>query len=307
MPVYDKVGGDLYQRQRMFVDVGNTAYQVERAFVKVGGSLYEVTDIGGGGIAYALLETGSATTGQTTLYTINLTTGVLTQVGTEQTIAGVSVVLGIGTFAIGSTAYALSETGATTGQTTLYTINLTTGVLTQVGTEQTIAGTRIYGIGTFAIGSTAYALLETGDTTGQTTLYTINLTTGVLTQVGTEQTIAFTNRIDSIGTFAVGNIAYALVDTGSTLTPQTTLYTINRTTGALTQVGTEQTIAGMDALGIGTFAVGNTAYALLETGDATGQTTLYTINRTTGALTQVGTEQAIAGTDSISGIGTFTV
>ena len=306
MPAYDKVGGDLYQRQGMFVDVGNTAYAVERAFVKIGGSLYEILNIGGGGIAYALMETGSST-GQTTLYSIDETTGVLTQVGAEQTIAGVNQISGIGTFTVGSTAYALMETGSS-GQTTLYSIDETTGVLTQVGAEQTIAGVnQISGIGTFTVGSTAYALMETGSSgTGQTTLYSIAVTTGVLTQVGAEQTIAGVNTISGIGTFTVGSTAYALMETGSSGTGQTTLYSIAVTTGVLTQVGAEQTIAGVNQIsGIGTFTVGSTAYALMETGSS--QTTLYSIAVTTGVLTQVGAEQTIAGADTIGGIGTFTV
>ena len=303
-PAYDKVGGSLYQRERMFVDVGGTAYPVERGYVKVSGSLYEF--FGGGGQPYALIETGS---GQTTLYSIDETTGVLTQVGSEQTIAGVGAISGIGTFTVGSTAYALIETGASTAQTTLYSIDETTGVLTQVGSEQTIAGVAaITGIGTFTVGSTAYALIETG--IGQTTLYSIDETTGVLTQVGSEQTpIAGVGAIiNSIGTFTVGSTAYVLLDTSAATIGQTTLYSIDETTGVLTQVGSEQTIAGVNVLGgIGTFTVGSTAYALIETGVSTGQTTLYSIDETTGVLTQVGSEQTIAGVGAINGIGTFTV
>ena len=94
----------------------------------------------------------------------------------------------------------------TNGQTTLYTIDETTGVLTQVGLDPNpITGAaNITGIGTFTVGSTAYALLETATTgNGQTTLYTIDETTGVLTQVGLEQTITGVDFITGIGTFTL--------------------------------------------------------------------------------------------------------
>ena len=88
------------------------------------------------------------------------------------------------------------------GQTTLYSIDETTGVLTQIGAEQTMSGgNTINGIGTFTVGSIAYALIST--TSGRTTLYAIDETTGVLTQVGLEQTILTIGVINGIGTFTV--------------------------------------------------------------------------------------------------------
>ena len=311
MPAYDKVGGSLYQRQRMFVDVGNAAYPVERAYVKVGGSLYEFFSSGG---IYALLETGDNDASQTTLYTIDRTTGVLTQVGLEQTLGGgVSAPIGaIGTFVVDSVAYALLETGASfSTQTTLYTIELTTGVLTQVGLGQTfVFSSSIAGIGTFVVNSTAYALVESD--TRQTTLLSIDLTTGLLTTISSRSLPGVGGgNISALDAFAVGSTAYALVETSTNVLARARLYTIDLTTSALTQVGDEQTLAGVPGpLGaIGTFVVDSIAYVLLETGQGAdeAQTTLYTIELTTGVLTQVGLEQTFTESDSISGIGTFAV
>ena len=215
MPAYDKDGSSLYQRDRQFVDVGGTLYSVDRAFVKVAGDLYEYFGGVSGGPAYALLAFDNSA--EAAFFTIDLTTGALTQVGVQQILGSSSrIVDAIGTFVIDSTVYALVEVGGNTpglqGTFRLYTINLTTGVLTQVGTEQLPGIERVTAVGAFAVGSTAYALVESGYTTqfNRTELYTINLTTGVLTQVGSEQIVGSANNIiRGIGAFAVGSTAYA--------------------------------------------------------------------------------------------------
>ena len=303
MPLVENIGGVSKRWLNIRENVGGVEKKWIQAWENVGGVAKLIF---AGGRAYALLATSI---GQTTLYSIDVADGVLTQVGSEQTISGVSTISGIGTFTVGSTAYVLLETGTSSiGQTTLYSIDVTDGVLTQVGSEQTISGvSAISGIGTFTVGSTAYALMETGPTTGQTTLYSIDVTDGVLTQVGSEQTISGVGTIGGIGTFTVGSTAYVLLETGTSSIGQTTLYSIDVTDGVLTQVGSEQTISGVSAIsGIGTFTVGSTAYALMETGPtSSGQTTLYSIDVTDGVLTQVGTEQTLSGISNLFGIGTF--
>ena len=302
MPAYAKDSGSLHWLPQQYVDVGSSAYALDLAYVKVGGSLYQF--FGGGG-GYALLETDND---QTTLYTINESTGELTIQGPGQTLAGVGSINGIGTFTVGATAYALVETGVSPIQTTLYTINLSDGALTQQGAAHTFppANPFISGIGAFAVGTTAYTLVQTSNSPTETTLYTINLTTGVLTSVG--QSIVTSLAISGIGTFTVGTTAYALVETRTDgPVARTGLYAINLTNGVLTlQSGFLQTLAGVGSIsGIGTFTVGATAYALISTGDS--QTTLYAINLTTGILTQQGAEQTLAGLGFISGIGAFAI
>ena len=271
---YVKVGGSLYQyfgggTPYALMKTGTfqtTLYSIDETtgvLTQVGNEqtnsgIDQISGIGAftvGSTAYAVIETASSGSAQTTLYSIDETTGVLTQVGNEQTISGADDIEGIGTFTVGSTAYALVETGITGAEgTTLYSIDETTGVLTQVGNEQSLNVGEIRGLGTFTVGSTAYALVETGQ--NQTTLYSIDETTGVLTQVGNEQTISGIGLLSGIGTFTVGSTAYALAETGVTGAEGTTLYSIDETTGVLTQVGNEQTISGIGGInGIGTFVV----------------------------------------------------
>ena len=123
-PVYDKAGSDVYRRITWYVEDGGLAYPVQRAYVKVGGSIYQYF---GGGKPYALMET-STTGGQTTLYTIDPTTGALTQQGSEQTITGINDIHWhrhlCGWFHRLRSFWRLVVTN-TSGQTTLYTIDPT--------------------------------------------------------------------------------------------------------------------------------------------------------------------------------------
>ena len=99
------------------------------------------------------------------------------------------------------------------------------------------------------------------------------------------------------GNSQVGPYALILDDGGDTAR----FYTVNQTTGALTQVGGNHALGTGTWWGAGLTVVGSTVYALL-TDDTSNTARFYTVNQTTGALTQVGSNHAL-GSGSWSGAG----
>ncbi|GAB2768146.1 hypothetical protein GCM10027175_01200 [Hymenobacter latericoloratus] len=209
---------------------------------------------------------------------------------------------------VGSSAYTNSYIGAT--GTTLYNLDeansrLVTqlppndGTLNTVGTAGlgvTISGANqvsdldIYFNPTTNT-NTAYLTVATvsGPTAASTTLYTVNLTTGAATSVGTlgaggltaVTDLAFQINRPATLPAVTGQLAYALAGTNLLTFDTATPGTI-RTSVGITGVATTQTIVGMDVR-----PLNNALYALgYDAAAQTGQ--LYTINANTGAATALG-------------------
>ena len=166
------------------------------------------------------------------MFTINATTGVLTSIGAiDAGITPASVAVDpSGRFAYAaSNAFSVGETG----NVFMYTINATTGALTSMGTIA--AGIDPASVAVDPSGRFAYvanAELSGGiGGTGNVSMYTIDVTTGALTSIGT---IAAGSNPASVAVDPSGKFAY-VANGGSN---SVSMYTIDVTTGALTSIGT---------------------------------------------------------------------
>ena len=148
----------------------------------------------------------------------------------------------------------------------------------------------------------------------QTTLFTINLTTGAI-NTSRNPANSFQGQMSSpaSGHLQLVPIVYAYCWRPDPLVlARTTLYTINLTTGALTQVGTQQTHFGGKChfryRGIYSWFLSSMRIVGDWNRSNTAQTTLYTINLTTGGVdTSRNRSKLISGVNAITGIGAFTV
>jgi hypothetical protein len=150
--------------------------------------------------------------------TIDLNSGLYNSIG--QTLSGSSPLELAGLGELGSTLYGAS---LATGQGILYTINTTTGALTQQGT----AALPNY----VAFGSTLttlYAVAE--DNSGNFDLYSVNSTTGAAAEVG-----ALGLKPGGDYTLSTNSSTLYFTDDSAAFTPS--LYTLSLTTGAATLVG----------------------------------------------------------------------
>ncbi|MGI4871730.1 MAG: DUF4394 domain-containing protein [Janthinobacterium lividum] len=248
------------------------------------------------------------TSGARTNFRLNPTNGTLAATDGTLTYATTDANTGQ-TPGIGSSAYTNSYIGSTA--TTLYNIDETVSrLVTQVppndGTLNTVA--TLGGITTTTAGqvsdldiyynpttqaNVAYLTTAIPGVAGtSSTLYTLNLTTGVATSLGsigpslatvvTDIALAI-NR--AVPVAISGNLAYALAGT-NLLTFDTLVPGTIRTSVGLTGVDATQTLVGLDVrpLNNALYALGYNAAA--ATGVANSQ--LYTINATTGVATPLG-------------------
>ncbi len=154
---------------------------------------------------------------------------------------------------------------------------------------------------------TAYMTVATvtSPTAASTAFYTVNLSTGTATSVGTIGAGTSPTTITDIAVQIVrpatlaavnGNLAYALAG-GNLISFDTALPGVIRTSVGITGVATNQTLVGMDVR-----PLNNALYALgYDAATQTGQ--LYTLNATTGVATNLSGSTNLAlplGTGSIA-------
>jgi DNA-binding beta-propeller fold protein YncE len=195
------------------------------------------------------------------LYEINMINGVKTQIGTVSSNAGTTA--GLARNATNGTIYLTS-----TGTDELFTVDLSTGTATLVGSYGT---TTVVMHGLEWDGSTGTLY---GGSNGN--LFTIDTTTGFATQVGASGLTSFTNLVHVPTT----NTLYA------TNSGTDSFYLVDRTTGAMTLIG---------ALGSGSTNPNGLAYnsenGLVYMVDNSADN-LYTIDVATGAATLIGSTGA---------------
>jgi 6-phosphogluconolactonase (cycloisomerase 2 family) len=219
------------------------------------------------------------------VYRINAATGALTQVSGSPFVA-VGDCLSIITNFAGTFAYVAS----TSGITSAYRINAATGSLTSVAGSPFAAGKFPIDITVNSAGTFAYEANE-GDNT--VSVYRINAATGALTQVVGSPFALGAGALTSITVNPAGTFAYVTVDMAILA------YRINAITGALTPVAGGQ--FGSNSIAInsaGTFVYAtNPGDESLPAGDplAAGSVSVYRINATTGALTEVAGSPFAAG------------
>ena len=203
-----------------------------------------------------------------------------------------------------------TENGVTTEL--LYTVNINTGVATQVGpfrirvgTPVSIGPTDLASIGTtlyirknirknFAYISSSFNptdLASIGTTLymvggGTSSLYRVNTTSGEVTRVGTV-------TVRNFGVAEISPQGLASITDSSTGTPITTLYmvgdtnnalyTVDTTTGEAEQVGTAMSFGVAETFPRGLTSIGTTLYMVGNVGQS-----MYTVDTTTGSAEQVG-------------------
>src|SRR5262249_41954777 len=141
-------------------------------------------------------------------------------------------------------------------------------------------------------GKFAYVANEGGFAPTSVSMYTINVTTGALTSIGT---VAAGGRAKSVAVNPKGRFAY--VANGSDppgSAGNVSMYIINATTGALTSIGT--IAAGTDPISVAVDPTGKLVYV---TNSGSNNISMYSINTTTGALTSIGTTAAGSSPSSI--------
>src|SRR5216684_2794795 len=167
------------------------------------------------------------------MYTINATTGALTSIGTTVTAGGSAQSVAVdpsGRFAY--VASADNDFGFSS-LVSMFTINATTGALTSIGTIDAgilPASVAVDPSGRFAYVANAEHFGGIGGT-GNVSMYTIDVTTGALTSIGT---IAAGSNPPSVAVDPSGKFAY-VANGGSN---DVSMYTIDVTTGTLTSIGT---------------------------------------------------------------------
>ncbi len=238
-----------------------------------------------------------AVVGYVSMYAINPTTGTLTSIGQPvRSHDEGAQFLSVDPF--GKFAYvANGGAGDTGGSVSMYTINATTGALTLIGT---VNGRCInspsciapFGVAVDPSGKFAYVANEGGFAPTDVSMFTINATTGALTDIGP---IAAGGRAISVAVDPTGKFAYVATQSVPASAGNVSMYTINATTGALSSIGT--IAAGTDP---GSVTVDPSAKFAYVTNYSSNDVSMYTINGTTGALTSIGTSAAGTGPTSVA-------
>ena len=196
--------------------------------------------------------------------------------------SGIAGIITNGLASIGNTLYMTgSETENGIKTELLYTVDIDTGVATQVGSLSLGRGTPT-SIGPTDLASIDTTLYMVGN--AEDRLYRVNTTSGGVTRVGTGTVRRFgvaANESSPQGLASIGTTLY-MVGQGNQV-----LYTLNTSTGVAEQVGS----AGPDdpPFGVnersprGLASIGTTLYMVGDVGKS-----MYTVDTTTGEAEQVG-------------------
>jgi 6-phosphogluconolactonase (cycloisomerase 2 family) len=218
-------------------------------------------------------------------YTVSVTTGELTSIGTIEAVAPCSSPWSVAVDPSGKFAYVANEGGYAPTSISMYTINATTGALTSTGTI--VAGGRATWVAVHPSGNFAY--VANGFPGDSVSIYTINATTGTLTSTGA---VNAGSSPSGIAIDPSGKFAYVANSNSNDVS----MYTINPTTGGLTPIGL--IAAGTDPASVAVDPTGKFIYA---TNSGSNDVSMYTIiNATTGALMSIGTIAAELSPSSIA-------
>jgi 6-phosphogluconolactonase len=206
------------------------------------------------------------------MYTVNTTTGALTSIGTIDAVNRFSSPWSVAVDPSGTFAYVANDGGFAPTSVSMYTINLTTGALTSIGTIA--AGGRAIAVVVDPSGKFAYVA---NSDSNNISMYAINTTSGTLTSLGTIAAGAFPS---AIAITPLGKFAYVTNSNSNDIS----MYAINSDTGVLTSIG--PIAAGTGPSSVALDPTGKFAYV---TDGGSNDVSMYTINATTGTLTSIGT------------------
>lgn len=212
-------------------------------------------------------------------YSINQTTGVLTQITTP--IATGSGAWRMAIHPLGTFLYVINTSAPSISQ---YSINQTTGELTQIATLIVADGIPSYiimhptGKFLYTANKNFFAVLQ----------YSINQTTGELTQIGTSVNAG--NQPEGMVMHPTGKFLYVV----NTLGVSVSQYSINQTSGELTQIAAQIFVPGQSAKNAICDPAGKFLYFpsfIVDSGTPT--LNQFSINQTTGELTTISSPPTI--------------
>jgi 6-phosphogluconolactonase (cycloisomerase 2 family) len=240
------------------------------------------------------------------MYTINLSSGLLTSVAQPVTTGD----FGADSVAVDSSGkfvyVANWGEGNTAGSVSMYTIKPDSGALTFTGTivapcapPPSPGSCAPWSLALHPSGKFSYVANEGGFTPTSVSMYAINATTGVLPLTGT---VAADGRAVSVVVDPSGKFADAADggENGGSKGVNVSMYTIDATTGVLTSIGT--ITAGLSPTSIAIHPTGKFAYVVSPDSN---DISMYAMNTTTGNLTSIGTLAAVAGPIVIHPSGKF--
>ena len=251
-----------------------------------GGSALKFTPNG----AFAYTNTGAE-------YSVNVTSGALTQIGTA-TLGNLPFDVTLAPS--GKFLYIPNFNDATISG---FTVNLTTGALTAIsGSPFADGDTRPSAVAVSPNGKYLFVANASTNNVGSTSLFSINSTTGALTPV-TGSPFPGSGAGNGITVDPTSHFVY-VASTGIDA------YAINQTTGALTAItGSPYTIPAA-ANGVTVDPTGRFLYASIFGNLTSAQTSqdviTYSINTTTGALTEIGSQGVAGNQGELFAIGTGT-
>jgi 6-phosphogluconolactonase (cycloisomerase 2 family) len=182
---------------------------------------------------------------------------------------------------------ASSDSGLFTPGVTLFSINLTTGLLTQVATYgQSLAGST-RGARPDPSGRFCYVNNQVANTIA---VYSISATDGSLTAIAGSPFAGKGNHCLYVSISFAGNHLY----TSNDLSNDLTAFSINPATGAIASIGANVAANGNGPWG-SSVDPNDKYFWVVDTNTTTGNTAQFSINAATGALTVIAGTQATAG------------
>jgi len=240
------------------------------------------------------------------VYSVNQSTGVFTQVAGSP-------------FATGTSPYSVAFSPSVSGNlfaavanpnsknVSVYAVNQSTGVFTQVAGSPFATGTSPYSVAfSPSVSGNLFAAVANPNSKN-VSVYSVNQSTGVFTQVAGSPfatgsfpvSVAFSPSVS-------GNLFAAVANSGDNTV---SVYSVNQSTGVFTQVAGSPfaTGAGPQSVAFSPSVSGNLFAAVANSGDST--VSVYAVNQSTGVFTQVAGSpfatgagpQSVAFSPSVSG------
>ena len=227
---------------------------------------------------FAYVANGGNGEGNVSAYAIDPNTGALTEITGSPFAAG-GTSFSVAVDPTGTYAY-VANWGS--NNVSAYAINFSTGALTEITGSPFTAGTNPISVAVDPTSKFAYVVNYTD---GTVSAYTINSSTGALTEItgspfaaGGAGALSFSVAVDPTGKFAyVANGGF--MDAGTV-----SAYTINSSTGALTEITGSPLAAGDEPRSVAVDPTGKFVYVANE---ISSDIYAYAINSSTGALTEI--------------------
>ncbi|MCU1286325.1 MAG: 6-phosphogluconolactonase, cycloisomerase 2 family [Acidobacteriales bacterium] len=221
----------------------------------------------------------NATAGSISAFTLNSTTGALTQVGSAVATGPNSTSFGPASLVtvLGKYLYSANDGGTVTA----FSINTTTGAITIIGAPFTTGGNNPNSLAADAAGKFLYVANFGSNTIS---VFSIDAATGSLTAVGTPvvtgSSAGTAGPPVALAIHPTGKFLYAALDSNGIA-----LFTLNATTGVPAFVSTIAPPAGAQPQSVAVEKTGKFLYAA----DGVNAVDEYSIDTTTGALTALAT------------------